>query len=410
MLDERQITKQFLAPYLRNTDVQWAGINVDDLPEMDFDEGDQKLYSLRPGDILMCEGGEIGRCAIWDSDRKCFYQKALHRLRPTSNKDDPHYFVLVMRAAVEAGLFSSRASAATIQHLPAEKLRVVRYPAPPIEEQRAIVAFVSGQTVQLDALLAVKQRILDLLAEKRKAIIATAVTRGLDPSVELRDSGVPWLGGIPVHWKLLRLKFLLRRIEQGWSPECYVVPALEDEWGVLRAGCCNGGVFNESDNKALPIGLDPRPELEVRAGDVLMCRASGSAELIGAAAVVPGNARRKLLLSDKTYRLVVDERRAVPNFVAVSLNSPLARWQISGAISGASGLANNIAQGDVTEILVPTPSLDEQRAVVAHIARETAKLDAVRAATERTIALLKERRSALIAAAVTGQLDVGAAA
>ena len=64
MLDERQITKRFLAPYLRNTDVQWDGINVDDLPEMDFDESEQKLYGLRPGDILMCEGGEIGRCAI----------------------------------------------------------------------------------------------------------------------------------------------------------------------------------------------------------------------------------------------------------------------------------------------------------------------------------------------------------
>jgi type I restriction enzyme S subunit len=70
MLDEKRITKRFLAPYLRNTDVQWDGINIDELPEMDFDEGDRERYSLRPGDILVCEGGEIGRCAIWDGDRR----------------------------------------------------------------------------------------------------------------------------------------------------------------------------------------------------------------------------------------------------------------------------------------------------------------------------------------------------
>lgn len=279
-----------------------------------------------------------------------------------------------------------------------------------LSAQHVVAAFLDRETARLDALVAAKQRLLDLLAEKRKAIIATAVTRGLDPKVKLRDSGVPWLGEIPAHWAVIRLKHLLLGIEQGWSPECYAIPAGEDDWGVLRAGCCNGGRFNEIDNKQLPPDLTPRPELEVRAGDVLMSRASGSSELIGSVALVPTNVRTKLMLSDKIYRLLVKRERAEAAFVVAALNSGTARVQIESIISGASGLAKNIAQSDVGELVFGVPALDEQAAIVAHIARETAKLDAVRVATERTIALLKERRSALIAAAVTGQLNVRAAA
>jgi type I restriction enzyme S subunit len=393
MLDERQITKRFLAPYLRNTDVQWDGINVDDLPEMDFDESEQKLYGLRPGDILMCEGGEIGRCAIWDSDRRCFYQKALHRLRPTTDKDDPRYFVLVMRAAVEAGLFSSRASAATIQHLPAEKLRVVRYPAPPIEEQRDIVDCVSRQTARLDALVAAKQRLIDLLAEKRKAIIATAVTRGLDLKVKLRDSGVPWLYEIPAHWELKRAKWIFAERDQRSDRGEEVLLSLRMDRGLVP--------HNDVSPK------QTRPE-----------------ELIGYKRVSPGE-------------LVVNRMRASMGLIAVSpqegLVSPdyavfrvglgvdvayydaLFRTDLLGAVfrsestglgTGSSGFLRLYSESFLA-LWLPYPPADEQRAIIAHIARETAKLDAVRAATERTIALLKERRSALIAAAVTGQLDAG---
>jgi type I restriction enzyme S subunit len=391
MLDERQITKQFLAPYLRNTDVQWAGINVDDLPEMDFDEDDQKLYSLRPGDILMCEGGEIGRCAIWDSDRKCFYQKALHRLRPTSNKDDPHYFVLVMRAAVEAGLFSSRASAATIQHLPAEKLRVVRYPAPPIEEQRAIVAFVSGQTVQLDALLAVKQRILDLLAEKRKAIIATAVTRGLDLKVKLRDSGVPWLGEIPAHWEVERTRWLFRERDLRGEPD---LPLME-------VSIANGVVVREFESDRIEAAAADFNTYKVaRKGDIAFNKMRMWQGAVGATPV-DGLVSPDYVVAEPCGTMCSD-------YAALLFKISVFSAECGQRSHGLTWDRLRIYWEEFREIELPLPPLEEQHAIVDHIARETARLDAVRTATERTITLLKERRAALIAAAVTGQLDVGA--
>jgi type I restriction enzyme S subunit len=177
MLDEKKIKGTHLAPYLRNVDVQWGTIKTTDLPEMDFDDDDRVKYSLRAGDILVCEGGEVGRCAIWDGEYdECYYQKALHRLRVVHGKDKARFFVLVMRTLVDAGVFSSQASASTIQHLPGEKLRVVRYPAPPLSEQRAIVAHISAQTAKLDALRSATERTIALLKERRTALIAAAVT------------------------------------------------------------------------------------------------------------------------------------------------------------------------------------------------------------------------------------------
>lgn len=180
MLDEKRIRGAHLASYIRNVDVQWNQINTVDLPEMDFDEEERKHYFLRKGDILVCEGGEVGRSAIWESDIECYYQKALHRMRPTSGKDDSRFFVFVMSAMVDAGVFQSQGSAATIQHLPAEKLRVVRYPSPPIIEQQAIVDYITRETLKIDQAHIASERTINLLKERRAALIAAAVTGQID--------------------------------------------------------------------------------------------------------------------------------------------------------------------------------------------------------------------------------------
>jgi type I restriction enzyme S subunit len=142
-----------------------------------------------------------------------------------------------------------------------------------------------------------------------------------------------------------------------------------------------------------------------------MSRASGSTELIGSVALVPAGVRRRLLLSDKTYRLHITPGLSIAPYIVAVLGSSIGRFQVQRVISGAAGLANNIAQSDINEFTLPLPPESEQRAVIAEIGRTTVPLDAIQAATERTLTLLKERRAALIAAAVTGQLDiVGSAA
>jgi type I restriction enzyme, S subunit len=177
MLDEKKITGANLAPYLRNVDVQWHAINTKNLPQMDFDEIDRQTYALEVGDILICEGGESGRTAIWQGElQECFYQKALHRLRPMTDQDDPMFFSFVMEVAVRLGVFAAEGNRSTIQHLTAESLRVFRFPAPPYSEQVQIAEYVRSKLKVLDSLSLTTEKTINLLQERRTSLISAAVT------------------------------------------------------------------------------------------------------------------------------------------------------------------------------------------------------------------------------------------
>jgi type I restriction enzyme S subunit len=277
-------------------------------------------------------------------------------------------------------------------------------PLPPIDEQRAIVEYLDRETARLDGLVAAKERGLGLLAEKRRALITRAVTRGLDSSVPLRDSGIPWLGEIPAHWGTERLRWLIRTIEQGWSPEAENRGPNEDEWAVLKLNAVAHGQFNPSAAKALPVGLEARIDLEVHSGDFLITRANTPA-LVGDVCFVT-EVPPRLMLCDLIYRLRLLDDRLDGQYLSHFFTSPMGREQIESDARGTSNSMVKISQEHIKNWWLPLPPIDEQRAIVAHIATETAKLDALRSATERTIALLKERRAALIAAAVTGRMII----
>lgn len=182
MLDEKKITGQHLGPYLRNSDVQWGKINTANLPMMDFSGGDLRRYSLAPGDLLVCEGGEVGRAAVWRGElEECFYQKALHRLRPHhTDQDDAHYLFFVMVAAASSGVFAGSEGKSTIAHLPAEAFRRYHFPFPPKAEQKAIVARLSADLAGLDRLIELSEAARALLTERRAALISAAVTGKID--------------------------------------------------------------------------------------------------------------------------------------------------------------------------------------------------------------------------------------
>ncbi|MEZ2741185.1 restriction endonuclease subunit S [Paenalcaligenes hominis] len=281
----------------------------------------------------------------------------------------------------------------------------VELPFPPIVEQTAIANFLDHETAKIDALIAEQEKLIALLAEKRQATISHAVTRGLNPDVPMKASGVDWLGEIPEHWQLIRLKFVVQSIEQGWSPQCENFPVeSQDEWGVLKVGCVNGGVFQPSENKKLPPELEPRPAYVLKKGDLLISRAN-TRELVGGAAVVPSDFDN-LMLCDKLYRLRLIESKCSPVFIAAYLGTAEARSQIELAATGASSSMLNIGQSVIMDMLVPLPEVNEQRVIVELIVRESARLDALMNDSKQVVELLRERRSALISAVVTGQIDV----
>jgi type I restriction enzyme, S subunit len=144
MLDAKKIIGNNLKPYLRNSNVVWFGFKLNDLLEMDFDEKDRVEFSLRNGDILMCEGGEIGRCAIWrDGLEECYFQKAIHRIRLNKVIALPEYFVYMFWLYTMNGGLNKYMGASTISHLTGEKLKKMKLPIPPLALQTQFAQIVS---------------------------------------------------------------------------------------------------------------------------------------------------------------------------------------------------------------------------------------------------------------------------
>jgi len=404
MLDEKRITGNHLAPYLRNVDVQWDRVNSVELPEMDFHPADRMRLLLRPGDLLVCEGGEAGRTALWRGElRECYYQKAIHRLRPRSQNDCPRFFYYVMFAATKMGVFVAGGNPNTFNHLTAEKLRQHRFPFPPLPEQKTIADFLDRKSAQIDGLIAKKQRQIELLGEKRQALISQAVTKGLDPKVPMKDSGIPWLGTIPAHWEVERLRWRLRSMGQGWSPQCEVRQADPGEWGVLKVGCMNSGAYDESENKALPPSLPPVPELEIKVGDVLMSR-SNTVDLVGMVGMVH-QTQGKILLCDKLYRLVFDHAKLDPNYAVHLLRSHCARLQIEGDATGASSSMKNISNEVVSNSVFAFPPLPEQNEITEYLGCHIERQVMMERKIAHQIGKLGEYRQTLISAAVTGKIE-----
>lgn len=181
MLDSKTITGAHLVRYVRNVDVQWHSVNTADLPSMDFSPSDRIRYRLKPGDLLVCEGGEVGRTAIWKGELgECYYQKAIHRLRPHSSRDVPKFFLFVMEAAARLGVFTAGSNPNTIDHLTAVQLKHHRFPFPPKQEQVAIARFLSENVEELNNVQGAITEAVSLLREYRTALISAAVTGKID--------------------------------------------------------------------------------------------------------------------------------------------------------------------------------------------------------------------------------------
>ncbi len=180
MLNEQATSTYPQYPYLRNVNVQWDRLDMEDLASMHFGIEEQNRYRLKPGDLLVCEGGEVGRAALWPGTvEDIFIQKAIHRVR-VRGTGDPRFLMYCLMAAANQRVFQVEGNQATIPHLTAEKLRAHRFPWPPIEEQRRIVQILDEQKSRRDRLVATLEHQIALLQERRQALITAAVTGELE--------------------------------------------------------------------------------------------------------------------------------------------------------------------------------------------------------------------------------------
>ncbi|MFO0806150.1 MAG: hypothetical protein U0791_23860 [Gemmataceae bacterium] len=382
-----------------------------DMAFMDATASDRQIrdFTLRADDVLITKDSEawndIAVPALVTSDLDgvlCGYHLA--HIRPKPEVMTGGYLFRAIAAEGIADQFRVAANGITRFGIGKDEITGALFPVPPLEEQHAIADFLDRKTTQIDGVIAKKQQMIDLLHKKRQALISEAVTKGLDPDVPTKDSGIEWLGRVPRHWSVERLKYSISKIEQGWSPQCDNRPAEEDEWGVLKVGCGNGDEFDPSEQKALPLDVAPMPEYEIRSGDILMSRGN-TRELVGAASLVK-NVRHRLMLCDLLYRFHAQPRRADAEFLVFSLRSPHVRFQIEREASGTSASMKKVGQETIRELVICLPPVDEQKTIITRLRPLLDQHDQIVHRIESQITKLREYRQTLISAAVTGQIDV----
>jgi type I restriction enzyme S subunit len=357
-------------------------------------------YMLSDGDLLLARSGAtVGKAFMYRSEwGAASFAGYLIRLRPNPTIVLPQYLWYFAQSLIFDEQVKSSTIQATIQNVSADKYGNFLVPVPDCDEQRAIADFLDRETARIDKLVCSKRKLLHAMQEQAAATIERFVVGVCGPK------GPSIHFPIPAGYGSYRLKYLLRSLEQGWSPQCDSSPAVEGEWGVLKAGCVNSAQFDPDENKALPPDLAPISSLEIRTGDVLMSRAN-TRELLGSAAFVEA-VRPKLLLCDKLYRLRTRPEVLDPEFLVLFMGTSVCRYQLERDATGTSSSMQNIGQDTVRDLLVVVPPIAEQRDTVRKARKIRQQNQTLEQTVSRAISTLAEYRSTLISAAVTGQIDV----
>lgn len=271
---------------------------------------------------------------------------------------------------------------------------------PPLEEQSAIAAFLDRETGKIDALIDEQEKLLTLLAEKRQATISHAVTRGLNPNAPMKDSVVRWLGEVPGHWEVTRLKFVasvqtgIAKGKDNQGKEIITVP-------YLRVANVQDGHLALEQVTMIDIEPEQLDRYRLQLGDVLM-NEGGDFDKLGRGAIWGGEIEDCI---HQNHVFAVRPHAVSSQWLNQITGSRYAQFYFMGRSKQSTNLAS-ISSTNIMELPVLLPPVEEQEAILAFLDDENARLDALYDSSTQAISLLKERRSALIAAAVTGKIDV----
>ena len=368
--------------------------------------GDERIAAtLEKGDLLLTKSSgsalHIGKTTIVNDEiagLKCCYSNFMQRLR-TKQSLSPMVAWYILNndlARKQFDLFSN--SSTGLANLNATVIGRVQIPIPLPHEQIQIVTFLDRETAKIDSLVAEQRRLIELLKEKRQAVISHAVTKGLNPDVRMKPSGIEWLGDVPEHWEVKRLKHISPFPSVGIvvDPTNYVSDEPSDLPFIYGGDIREGAIDVINCRRISRQSSRSQEKTMLQAGDVLTVRVGAP----GVTAVVPkecegGNCASVMLIRRGNF----DSR-----WLCYVMNTRVVRFQVEVVQYGAAQKQFNIAHA--VDFWLPMPSVSEQIEIVAAIDRQTQQFDELQSKAERAITLLQERRTALISAAVTGKIDV----
>ncbi|HEX9775103.1 MAG TPA: restriction endonuclease subunit S [Actinomycetota bacterium] len=365
-------------------------------------------FGLRKGDVLITKDSEswsdIAVPAVVMEDLEgvlCGYHLAQVRPGPWVEGR------FLARAFASEGIrdqFFVAANGITRYGLSVDDIVSAWFPVPPLDEQAAIADFLDRETAKIDVLIAEKQRLIDLLQEKRTALITRAVTKGIDSSVPMKDSGIDWLGEIPSHWDAKPLRLLARPGYKTFTDGDWIEAPFIRSDGIRLIQTGNIGVGRYKEQGYRYIDEETFSSLrctEVEPGDVLICRL---ADPVGRACLTPTLGVRMITSVDVC--ILKHAKQSVGPFIVYALSNPnYLSWM--GAIC-RGGTRDRVSRSMLGSIRVQVPPVEEQQEIVDYLNQQTAGIDSLISRILNGISSLEEHRTALISAAVTGKIDVQA--
>ena len=392
---------------IRLQNIRTDGFDGSDAAFIDTDYYTHELngHDVLAGDVLIAGLGDdrntVGRACVAPVGIEPAMVKAdCFRFRLDTSRAIPSFVAasLIAGSGFDAGTLSSGSTRSRIP-LSVMGTRTIALPTPP--EQAAIVSFLDRETAKIDALIAEQQRLIELLLEKRQAVISHAVTKGLNPDARMKDSGIEWLGEVPEHWTPTRLRHLVqkkRRITYG-----IVQPGQPDDSGtfMVRGKDYSDGWCDPADIFRVSTAIEtPYARSRLRTSDIVMTIVGAG---VGNVAVVPPWLEGANI-TQTTARIAVDGEKALPEYVCVALSGIVGQRNLERFVYGSAQPRLNIEHVDSYAMAVPP--LEEQEAALQYLTGAHGHYSTLIGNGKKMIALLEERRSALISAAVTGQIDV----
>lgn len=321
-------------------------------------------------------------------------------VRPKDGEISSDYLHLLFTSSVfrqrgEASMYGAGGQ----KRVPDDFVRDFELPLPPISEQKALVDFLAAEIGKIDALIRDQGRLIGLLKEKRQSSIAHAVSRGFDPSAPLVDSGVEWIGKIPKDWTVRTIRSVAR-LESGhtpsrsrpeWWTDCKTPWfTLGDVWQIREA---NRDYVEETAECVSQLGLENSSARLLPANTVMLSRTAS----VGFSAIM-----KVPMATSQDFANWVCGDRLLPEYLLLALRSM--KPEFDRLMMGSTH--NTIYMPDIRSLRIPLPTVDEQKEIVDHVKATTAKIDKLVAEATRSIELMKERRVALVSAAVMGKIDV----
>ncbi|WP_055075634.1 restriction endonuclease subunit S [Pseudanabaena sp. 'Roaring Creek'] len=365
----------------------------------------QERYEIAPEiqvkehDVLMTKDGSIGKLAYIDYlPKEASLNSHLLVIRPLANKYHPKYLYYLLYSSVFKVYVLNTQTGTTFFGITQES--VVNFPVilPSINEQKQIVTFLDRATTEIDQIIEQQKQLITLLEEERTTVISHAVTKGLDPSVPMKDSGIEWLGEIPKHWDVKKLKYIAYEPFQYGANEVAEFTDTSQPRFIRITDINDDGSLRDDTFKSLPEDI-AKPFL-LKHGDILFARSGATVgktfmyrETLGIACY-----------AGYLVRLRVNPIIVVPEFIYL-FTSSLAYWSwLSSSFIQAT--IQNVSAEKYANLVVSVPPLEEQNIIIKYLNSETARIDEAIDNVRSQIEKLEEYRTVLISDTVTGKIDV----